>query len=95
MLLLVKLLTEDHKGLGQTLLHLLLRQCLDIIGNTIRQSKNIRCQWLEARLVNCYSIQYEVENRLGVVDPGPDTVTGHGGTAFGHSSRGWLTKMPI
>jgi len=43
---------------------------------------------LEGRLVNCYSIQYEVENRLGMVDPGPDTVTGHAGAAFGHPSRG-------
>lgn len=40
---------------------MLLRQCLDIIGNTIRQSKNIRCQWLEARLVNCYSISMKLK----------------------------------
>jgi len=47
---------------------------------------------LETRLVNCYSIQYEIENRFTVVAPGPGAVTGHGGTALGQPSRGWLTR---
>ena len=47
---------------------------------------------LEARLANCYSIQYEVESRLGMVDFGHDTVTGHGGSVFGNPGRGGLTR---